>query len=102
MFSPERYCVREHYAVATIYLLHATSYLQRVMPQSKPNTHTIFINNIQGTGLETCHVSASNACKTKHLSGVRTLLSLHIIYCILYLKDRSVSCGTILEKPWGL
>ena len=60
-----------------------------------------------GTGLETCHVSALNVCKTKrprnsHLTGVRTLLSLHIIYRILYLKDRSGSCGTVLEKPWGL
>ena len=64
-----------------------------------------------GTGLETCHVSTLNACKTKrplpcyrnsHLTGVRTLLSLYIIYGILYLKDRSGSCGTILEKSWGL
>ena len=57
----------------------------------------VITDNIHGTGLETCHVSASNA-----RAGVRTLPSLHIIYGILYLKDRSGSCGTILEKPWGL
>ena len=35
--------------------------------------HTI--DNIHGTGLETCHVSALNACKTKrplHVTGIRT------------------------------
>ena len=69
------------------------------------------IDNIHGTGLETCHVSAFERVQNEaatpcygdsHLTGVRTLLSLHIIYSILYLKDRIGSCGTILEKPWGL
>ena len=83
MFSPECYCVREHYAVATIYLLHATSYLQRVMPQSKPNTHTIFINNIQGTGLETCHVSASTK-RTRSAVIRKNVLS---VYRYVHIND---------------
>ena len=35
----------------------------------------IIIDNIHGTGLETCHVSALNACKTKRplrVTGIRT------------------------------
>ena len=70
------------------------------------------IDNVHGTGLETCHVSALNACKTKRplrVTGIRTsqvsercCLYNHIICGILYLKDRSGSCGTILKKPWGL
>ena len=70
------------------------------------------IDNIHGTGLETCHVSALNACKTKRqlrVTGIRTsqvsepcCLYMSSTYGILYLKDRSGSCGTILKKPWGL
>ena len=53
--------------------------------------------------IERVQNDAATPCyRNSHLTGVRTLLSLHIIYGILYLKDSSGSCGTILEKPWGL
>ena len=62
-------------------------------------------------GLETCYMSALNARAKRsghsvlrefRTSQVSERCCLRIIYGILYLKDRSGSCGTILEKPWGL
>ena len=61
------------------------------------------IGNLSRERIEHVKNEAATPCYgNSHLTCVRTLLSLYIIYGILYLKDRSSSCGTMLEKPWGL
>ena len=82
----------------------------QVFPPSNNTASQLHRLRTHGTGLETCHVSALNAKRSGH-SVLREFAPPHrcqnaavSTYHLwhLYLKDRSGSCGTILEKPWGL